>query len=430
MTRILALTNFYPPHSVGGDRSAADVLDRLARRHQVTVLTSDYTAPAGEADPSAVVPSGVIPSDEGPEGGTPEVIRRLRLYWRDHDVLVPSRPARLAMEWSNRRALVTALSRSRPDVVCVWTMGAFSFGLLDLLARRRLPLVYAVCNDWLVWGPDQDAWMKGFADRPGLGRLTTGLTRLPTALLDVGASGTFLFVSEWTRRYAEEHSRWSFPDSAVVYSGIDSDVFRPDPSGGFQPWSWNLLYVGRLDPDKGPATAIETLARLPPEATLLLAGPGSPAQRDALERRAAELGVADRVRFRVVPRSVLATEYQRADALLFPSRWQEPFGLTPLEAMACSTPVVGTALGGSAEFLRHEVNCLVVPPEDPEAMAAAVRRLAVDGGLRNRLMAAGPATASRFGVDALAECFEEWLTGAAGGYTSGRPADRSKQEAG
>jgi len=421
MTRILALTNFYPPESVGGDRSAADVLDRLARRHEVTVLTSDYRAPAGEADPSRGLPVGA-------SAAGPEVIRRLRLYWRDHDVLVPSRPARLAMEWSNRRALAAALSRSRPEVVCVWTMGAFSFGLFDLLARRRLPLVYAICNDWLVWGPDQDAWMKGFADRPGLGRVATALTRLPTTLPDVGARGTFLFVSDWTRHYAEEHSRWSFPDAAVVYSGIDAEVFRPDPTGGFRPWSWRLLYVGRLDPDKGPITAIETLALLPPEATLLLAGPGSPAQREALERRAAELGVSDRARFGVVPRTELAEEYRRADALLFPSRWQEPFGLTPLEAMACATPVVGTALGGSAEFLRHEVNCLVVPPENPEAMADALRRLAGDGELRNRMMAEGPATASRFGADALAACFEEWLVGAAGGYTSGRPADRSQQE--
>src|SRR5579884_2883014 len=149
MTRILALTNLYAPHSVGGDRSAADVLERLvARGHDVTVLTSDYRAPEEEVDDD-IVPSA-------------SVFRQLRLYWRDHDVIVPSWRQRLAMERSNRDALGRAVERSRPEVVCIWTMGAFSLGLIEFLRQRGLPLVYAVCNDWLVWGPDQDAWSSRF----------------------------------------------------------------------------------------------------------------------------------------------------------------------------------------------------------------------------------------------------------------------------
>jgi glycogen synthase len=425
VTRILALTNFYPPFSVGGDRSAADVLERLAaRHHEVTVLTSNYRAPLTGADRSEPLA---------------DVHRHLRLYWRDHDVIVPPRSTRLWMEWSNRRALSRALARARPEVVCVWTMGAFPLGLVDQLRRSQVPIVYAVCNDWLVWGPGQDAWTSAFTDRPRLGRWVTALTGLATIAPDLGASGTFLFVSDWTRRHAEANSRWSFPDWAVVHSGIETAEFPPpgpqqppavDGEAAPLPWTWRLLYVGRLDPDKGAVTAVEALAHLPASATLDVIGPGHPQQRETLQSRAAELGVGERVSFGELPRSELAARYRRADVLVFPSRWQEPFGLTPLEAMACATPVVATGLGGSAEYLADGGNCLIVPPEQPTAMARAVIRLAEDADLRRRLVAGGLATAARFGNDALADRFERWLVAAAAGYTGGRPDHPAEQEAG
>jgi len=415
VTRILALTNFYPPWSVGGDRSAADVLERLARRgHEVSVLTSDWSDPTSRDDyrPAA------------------DVRRALRLYWDDHRVVVPPRRRRAGMEWHNRRALDAALARSRPQVVCVWTMGALSMGVLHRLRDTGLPLVYAVCNDWLVWGPDQDAWVTGWADRPRLGRAAATLTGLPTTLPDIGASGTFLFVSDWTRRYAEERSRWSYPDSAVVYSGYEAEEFGPagpaDPAtAGIQPeWGGRLLFVGRLDPDKGPVTALEALARLPDGSTLTVVGPGHAEDRLALVGRAEELGLTRAVRFDQRPRSELAPLYREADVLVFPSRWEEPFGLTPLEAMACGTPVVATCLGGSAEYLHDRRNCLCVPAEDPAALADAVTELSADPALRARLIGAGRRTAAQLTTEALADSFEAWLEAAAGGFASGRPSAR------
>ncbi|MHB1853785.1 MAG: glycosyltransferase family 4 protein [Acidimicrobiales bacterium] len=412
MTRILALTNLYPPWSLGGDRSAADVLERLAGRgHEVTVLTSDWRDPT-------------VPDDFRPAA---DVIRSLRLYWNDHRVVVPPRRERARMEWHNRRALDAALAWARPEVVCVWTMGALSMGVLHRLADTGLPLVYAVCNDWLVWGPDQDAWVTGWSDRPRMGRVASALTGLPTTLPDIGSSGTFLFVSDWTRRYAEEHSRWTYPDSAVVYSGYEAEEFGPTgPDGARSTASWRgrLLYIGRLDPDKAPVTAVEALALLPAGTTLDVVGPGHVEERLALQTRAEELGLSARVRFDQRPRSELAALYRDADVLVFPSRWQEPFGLTPLEAMACGTPVVSTCLGGSAEYLRDGYNCLCVPAGDPPALARAVSALAADPSRRAGLVEAGHRTAAQLTSRALADCFEAWLTAAAARFASGRPPGR------
>jgi glycogen(starch) synthase len=454
VTRILVLSNLYPPHDYGGyEQSCADVMERLAARgHQVLVLTSDHRrpdrldpGPAGDSLRGLGGAAGPGGADAG--AGAFPVERTLRIYWDDQRLLVPPRRTRLAWERHNHRRLAAAFDRFGPEVVSVWNMGAMSFGLLEQLRHRAAPVVYAVCNDWTVWGPDQDAWMKGWADRPGQRRLARRLTGLPTEVGDLGASGTFLFVSDWTRRYAQEHSRWSYPDSTVVYSGVEASEFGAGAGAGAgtgtgaaagngngnvgrRPWRWRLLFVGRLDPDKGAPTAVEALAQLPGPATLDVVGPGSASQRRELDSMVDRLGLSGRVRFSALPRAQLARRYQEADVLLFPSRWEEPFGLTPLEAMACGTPVVGTCLGGAAEYLRPGQNCLVVPREDPVALAAAVQQLAARPDLRERLAAGGSITASQLTTDQLADSFEQWLEWAARGRAGPRPAERILAAAG
>lgn len=428
MTRILVLTNFYPPHSHGGyELSCADVMTRLAGRgHAVEVLTSRYRRPGagGQPGPARGLPAG---SGVEPAGAGVEVHRSLDIYWEDHVLTSPPPLACAAVEWRNQRTLRKALDRFRPQVVSAWNMAAMSLGLLDTVHRRGVPTVHAVCNDWLVWGPGMDGWQEGWSHRPAWQRRLGRVTGLPTELADLGGTGTFLFVSEWTRRWAEEHSRWTYPDSAVVYSGIDPEDFPvvPEAENSRPPWRWRLLFVGRLEPDKGVDTAVRALAHLPAEAVLDVVGPGSDAERRRVETAAEEAGVTGRVRFSEAPRSELAARYRQVDAVVFPSRWEEPFGLVPLEAMACGTPVVATRTGGSAEFLVEGANCLAFPREDPAALAGALRRLAGDAGLRRHLRAGGRVTAAELTVDRLADCFEAWLTAAAEGFPHGRPPGRT-----
>ena len=82
--------------------------------------------------------------------------------------------------------------------------------------------------------------------------------------------------------------------------------------------------------------------------------------------------------------------------MLFPSVWDEPWGLVPLEAMAVGRPVVASGVGGTREYLEDGVNALTVPPADPEAIVSAVRRLATDPALREQLRRGGAETAARF----------------------------------
>jgi glycosyltransferase involved in cell wall biosynthesis len=269
--------------------------------------------------------------------------------------------------------------------------------LVTTALRSGIPTVLVVCDDWLWYGPNVDPWSKPFHDHPRRAALVERLTGLPARLPD-RLDATVVFVSERTRRAAEDRTRWTFPDATVIPSGISLEDF-PLAEPGTKEWRGRLLGVGRLDPRKGFATAVRALALLP-DCTLRLVGQADPAHRRELE------ALGGPVTFDAVPRNELRDVYRSADALLFTSTWEEPFGLVPLEAMACGTPVVAVPSGGAADYLVDGENALLVPAGDSAALAATIRRLG-DEGLRRRLVAGGLATAARYTTDVYADALEK-----------------------
>jgi glycogen(starch) synthase len=409
--KILVLSNMYPPHHLGGyELSCRDVVERWrARGHAVSVLTSTMRL-AGVLDPA----------NERTEG----VWRDLEISFRDGDLYAYPRRQRLSIERANQQALRVALQSAQPDVVSIWHMGAMSTGLLTSLARSRLPLVYVVCDHWPTYAHKVDPWMKMFHRAPLVGRAVEKVTGVPATLPDVGRSGTFCFISAHNRALCTNASPWVFPDSTISYNGFDHTDFPVASEYVDKPWSWRMVNAGRLDPRKGLETAVRALRLLPTEAVLELLPAADDAYRAHLEKLAAELGVGDRLRFTLTTRDHLREHYVQADVCVFPTEWDEPFGLVPLEAMASGTPVVATGSGGSGEFLIDDQNCLRFPQKDPAALAAAVRRLAEDPALRERLVLAGLRTATELSVDRYAEVLEEWHVAAADGFRYGRPRDR------
>jgi glycosyltransferase involved in cell wall biosynthesis len=289
-------------------------------------------------------------------------------------------------------------------------------------------MVLSLGDDWLDYGPRLDAWARLWLapSRRLLGQVVGMAVGVPAVLPDLGALGGCCFNSEATRRFAREHTPWTFPRTGVVYSGIEAEDFpaaAPDAPVAERLWRGRLLYVGRIDDRKGIDGVIRALPLLP-GASLRVAGRGDDAALAGLEALAAELGVADRVEFGAVPRAELAGVYRQADVLVFPSTWHEPFGLVPIEAMACDTPVVATGTGGSGEFLVDGSNCVLYPAGDHAALAAAVQRLAGDALLRAALVRGGRVTAAALTTDALADALEEWHLAAIDGYPHGTPPDR------
>jgi len=162
-----------------------------------------------------------------------------------------------------------------------------------------------------------------------------------------------------------------------------------------------VLAVGRLVEQKNHALAIRAITEVP-DAILAIAGDG--ALRDNLERLAQETGVADRVRFlglRPDARALMGA----ADVVVMPSRW-EGLPLSALEALASGTPLVATDVRGLRELVTDGENALLVP-EEPHALAAALRRVLDDPELAARLGAAGTQVEGAGSDERLVERFLE-----------------------
>jgi len=310
----------------------------------------------------------------------------------------------------NHRVLDRHLAELRPQAVAWWSMGGLTLTLLETIRRRRVPAVAFVHDDWLDYGRWADGWLNMFRGRrASIAPVVERLIGIP-ARVDFDRAASYQFVSERTRRHALSQGL-RLPRSGIAHSGIHPDFLVPGPR---DEWRWRLLYVGRLDPRKGVDTAVEALARLPEEARLELIGGWDAREEDRLRALAEGLGVGDRVQFAGhLGRPEIAAAYERADAVVFPVRWEEPWGLVPLEATGKGRPVVATGRGGSGEYLRDGENCLLFGAGDAGALADALRRLADAPDLRLKLREHGFETAPHHTELVFNEAVEEAVLRAA-----------------
>ena len=182
---------------------------------------------------------------------------------------------------------------------------------------------------------------------------------------------------------------------SVVPCGVSVELFHPD--GPAEPRTLGvhrIVVLSRLVERKGIGNVISALPALP-DAELVIAGGGEAEElRDDPEARrlaalAQRLDVADRVQFRGrVERADVPALLRSADVVACVP-WYEPFGIVPLEAMACGVPVVASAVGGLIDTVVDGRTGLHVPPRRPDAIARALRRLLDDAPLRRALGAAG-----------------------------------------
>ncbi|MGW0435559.1 glycosyltransferase [Micromonospora sp. NPDC003197] len=169
----------------------------------------------------------------------------------------------------------------------------------------------------------------------------------------------------------------------VIPSGVNEQNFSPVGAVAYRGDRPRILSVGRLVERKGFQDLISAM-RLVPEAECVIVG-GPPPEQLAVDPQARRLRalaetyrVADRVCLvGAVPREEMAQWYRSADVLVA-APWYEPFGLTPLEAMACGVPVVGTAVGGLIDTIVDGLTGDLVPPRDSRALGLALRNLLDD----------------------------------------------------
>lgn len=416
---VLVVGNLYPPTVFGGYEILCDqVVSALrARGHEVRVVTSDFMA-------------DTVPDDE-------RVRRKLTLTTDfpkpgEQVGFVDFRPSALERVGRlNYRAMMSSLDAWNADVVFCWCMNRLGLGPIAAAQNAGVPVCYTV-ND------EHPRQFVGGAGRSGLRRLARRLAeRLRWPLASIRGIRLFpvTIISEALKRSLVRQGL-PFEDAEVIYQGIPVErlAFQPTPYVSTEPF--RLLYVGQVSRAKGVHTILRGLTLLKQRGradfTLDVVGTGVPDYGDELRRLAAEGGISDRVTFPgKVPHEAVARAYHDHHALVFSSEWEEPFGLTHLEAMSCGCAVVSTTTGGSAELVRDEVNALAYRAGDATELADAIERLMDDEALRLALIGRARdwvETRHSFNgyVDRIERFLENTITGANASSTTGAFKDRKR----
>jgi len=224
---------------------------------------------------------------------------------------------------------------------------------------------------------------------------------------------------------------------SVVPCGVDVEQFSPQGPVLERTDRPRLVSIGRLVRRKGVDETVEALRRVPGAELLVAGGPADPADLETDEdvrrlRVAAEgAGVADRVRFLgSVARADVPALLRSADAVVCVP-WYEPFGMVPLEAMACGRPVVASAVGGLVDTVVDQVTGLHVPPKRTDRLAVALRELLGQQAMREAFGVAGRDRAiARYGWDRVAAATAQVYADVLDRRASAREVEEDAERAG
>lgn len=212
---------------------------------------------------------------------------------------------------------------------------------------------------------------------------------------------------ELTDEYGADPGKVEVIPSAVNierFSPIDQQFARKQLD--LPPDELIVGYVGRMLPRKDVRNVVRAVARISAQSdlpvSLLLVGgetpdpdPAATPEIGELQRLAEDLGIGERVRFVGKRQPDLLRLYYSAADVAVTTPWYEPFGLTPLEGMACGRPVIGSAVGGITYTIQDGITGFLVPPRDPEALAARLTQLVRNEALRHAMGQAARARVER-----------------------------------
>jgi glycosyltransferase involved in cell wall biosynthesis len=373
--RVLVVSGIWPP-DVGGPAShAPEVAEFLrARGHEVEVVTTAPEAPAPREYPVRWV------SRE-----QPVLLRYLRgallvrRSARDKDVVYST--------GMYGRTRVGSLLARTPSVVKLTGdpayERAFRYGL------TRLPI-----EDFQRARDPRLAWLKAMRD----------LTLWGPSRYVIPSASLGRIASKWQLVRGDRILVLPNP-IAVPEVGDREELRRRHRFEGP-----TIVFAGRLSVQKSLDVLLRAVAACD-GVSLVIAGDGP--DRPRLDALAAELRLGERVRFLgAQQRETVLGLLAAADAEVLSSGW-ENFPHSVIEGLAVGTPVIATGVGGVAEIVTDGENGLLVPPGDPEAFAAAIRRFFADPELRERLRSAAPGSVARFAPQPVYERLEELLREAA-----------------
>lgn len=371
--KILVVTNLFPPQELGGyGRKLWEFSSGLvARGHDILILTSDS-------------PYLDKPADESEMALESRVRRVMRLTgeWRNGRTSLVGGPAEQARIIQNNAALVLKTAGEfRPDFVLVGNLDFMGVTLVQKLIERGLPVIHSLGNQ-----------TPGYSSQECF--------RNPLY--------TLAPASNWLGQNFVKKG-FSAPRMETVYPGARIDRFYryllPDCR------RLRIAYASLMMPYKGPQLLVHALIQLHRAGVDFeaeIAGDTTDQSFvDVLARAVADCGLSGKVKFiGYQGRKELAALFARSNVLAFPSQFDEPFGITQVEAMASGLIVVTSGRGGTREIVQHGINGLVFEAGNPDSLAQNLLLIAKDEEMRLKLQKNARERAIELSVTASVERLE------------------------
>lgn len=361
--RLLVVTNLFPPQEFGGyGRKLWEFAAELRRRgHEIQVLAAD-------------VPAFAQPGVTGTADLEPLVRRSLRLYgaWRNGTAYMDGTPEhRAAVMADNDRLILEAAETFGAEACLAGNVDLLTSGFLTALPEQGIPVLHCVGNQ-------HPGYEAAHAPRSPLYRLGP--------------------ASQWVADRLDQKG-FTAIDKTILYPGARIDSFHRPFAPAFD--RLRIAFASLLTPYKGPQVLVNALAILHHNGVdfeCVFAGEApDPSFAETLHGFSTRFGA--KVRFSgFLDRQGMSALFDRSNTLVFPSVFDEPFGITQVEAMAAGLTVLSSGSGGSGEIVEHGISGLISPPDDPGALAENLVGLLADRSRWARLSRNGQARAFAFTV--------------------------------
>ncbi len=317
------------------------------------------------------------------------VFRELTLYSNgvEPDLEALSYQEIHAIELSNSAALDYRLSRFKPAVVFVWGVSGLSKSMLFHLQDKGIPVVYDIHNEWLK--PDiyqKDPWYWWWRKNTKfsarwrkcrmlfLGGRSRILNKIPARNAENLNLNHAVVSSHLLRDALIADGLSPLKESIVHYPALHPNVVLKKKRYTKQR---RFIWAGRVTEDKAPDLAVRAVELLNDRGiriSLDIFAMGEPIERKIMRERIDKAGLSDQVHMVGIRPGELGTYYAKYDALLFTSRSDDPFPITPLEAMYAGLPCILPKDGGIGEIVEDGETALMFERDDPESLVAAILR--------------------------------------------------------
>ena len=332
--KILTVTNYYPPHFIGGYEIACkDTMNYLnSMGHEIKVLSSNY-----------------LKSDEDEKN----ISRDMQLI----DYNNTSKYQKKIYEYENYTILKEEIESFKPDLVYFWSLRGIGIEMIKAVEEKSLAKVFEI----------GDFWMYGYMQNSFKKKLKSFIPFLADYRPEISPS---ICVSEWVSDEMQEvygsKTTYMYPNATF----IPQVTLRNNEKIKF-------VFSGRIDEEKGLDIAIKALnkfAKKYPESDFSFDIYGDGKDSYIQECKLLAKPIKSQVSFKGKVKSKRDI-YANATILLMPTRMREPFGLVVIEAMANKCAVIATNAYGPAEIIDHEVNGLLFDIEKEDELFLQIQKL-------------------------------------------------------